>query len=104
MECRSGCAACCIAISISSPIPGLPNGKPAGVPCIHLDEELRCKIFGHLDRPETCQKFKAEPEAAKALINSGELPVNDAIPEPIQAALTTTILSLLNTDEALTKE
>ena len=38
MECRVGCGACCIASSISSPIPGMPNGKPAGVRCIHLDE------------------------------------------------------------------
>ena len=60
MKCRSGCAACCIAISISSPIPGLPDGKPAGVPCIHLDEQLRCKIFGHPDRPQTCLNFKPE--------------------------------------------
>ncbi|HNV09555.1 MAG TPA: YkgJ family cysteine cluster protein, partial [Dokdonella sp.] len=29
MSCRSGCGACCIAPSISSPIPGMPNGKPA---------------------------------------------------------------------------
>ncbi|MCC6439509.1 MAG: YkgJ family cysteine cluster protein, partial [Rhodanobacteraceae bacterium] len=26
MSCRSGCGACCIAPSISSPIPGMPNG------------------------------------------------------------------------------
>ena len=31
MECRSGCAACCIAPSISSAIPGMPDGKPAGI-------------------------------------------------------------------------
>lgn len=62
MECRPNCAACCIAISISSPIPGLPEGKPAGVPCIHLDDKLRCKIFGYPDRPQTCLNFKAEPD------------------------------------------
>ncbi|MFA5596641.1 MAG: YkgJ family cysteine cluster protein [Pusillimonas sp.] len=54
MACRPGCAACCIAPSISSAIPGMPNGKPAGVPCIQLDNELRCKIFGHPERPEVC--------------------------------------------------
>jgi Fe-S-cluster containining protein len=54
MECRPRCAACCIAPSISSPIPGMPNGKPAGVPCIQLDEELRCRIFGQPERPAVC--------------------------------------------------
>ncbi|MBF7801077.1 YkgJ family cysteine cluster protein, partial [Klebsiella pneumoniae] len=29
MECRTDCGACCIAPSISSPIPGMPQGKPA---------------------------------------------------------------------------
>ncbi|WP_442775118.1 YkgJ family cysteine cluster protein [Sphaerotilus montanus] len=54
MECRPRCAACCIAPSISSPIPGMPNGKPAGVPCIQLDEDLRCRIFGQPERPAVC--------------------------------------------------
>ena len=46
LECREKCASCCIDISISSPIPGMPNGKPAGVKCIQLDENLKCLIFG----------------------------------------------------------
>jgi len=54
MLCRSGCAACCIAPSISSPIPGMPQGKPAGVPCVQLDAALRCKLFGHPLRPAVC--------------------------------------------------
>ncbi len=54
MECRPGCAACCIAPSISSPIPGMPDGKPAGVPCVQLDEALRCRIFGRPERPRVC--------------------------------------------------
>ena len=29
LSCRPGCGACCIAPSISSPIPDLPQGKPA---------------------------------------------------------------------------
>ena len=28
--CRPGCGACCIAPSITSPIPGMPDGKPVG--------------------------------------------------------------------------
>lgn len=54
MECRPHCAACCIAPSISSPIPGMPNGKPAGVRCVQLDEHDRCKIFGRPERPAVC--------------------------------------------------
>lgn len=61
MECRENCGACCIYPSISSPIPGMSGGKPAGVRCIHLDRQLRCKIFDHPDRPEVCRNFKADP-------------------------------------------
>ena len=50
MNCREHCAACCIAPSISSPIPG----KPGGVRCIQLDDEDRCKIFVHPERPAVC--------------------------------------------------
>ncbi|WP_128101625.1 YkgJ family cysteine cluster protein [Paenibacillus sp. DCT19] len=59
MECRTGCAACCIAISISSPIPGMKNGKPAGVRCVQLTEDNRCSIFGHPDRPDVCSGLQA---------------------------------------------
>lgn len=54
LSCRPGCGACCIAPSISSPLPGLPEGKPAGVPCPHLTAELRCAIFGRPERPAVC--------------------------------------------------
>ncbi len=54
MQCRLGCGACCIAPSISSPIPGMPQGKPAGVRCVQLDEQNRCKIFGDPSRPTVC--------------------------------------------------
>ena len=54
MDCRPRCAACCIAPSISSPIPGMPQGKPAGVACVQLDEELRCRLFGDPRRPAVC--------------------------------------------------
>ena len=52
--CRSGCGACCIAPSITSPIPGMPDGKPAGVPCVQLDDDMRCRIFGRPERPAFC--------------------------------------------------
>ncbi|MFA7388439.1 MAG: YkgJ family cysteine cluster protein [Thiohalobacteraceae bacterium] len=58
VQCRAGCGACCIAPSISSPIPGLPGGKPAGVPCVQLDEDLRCKLFGRPERPACCSGLR----------------------------------------------
>jgi Fe-S-cluster containining protein len=54
MHCRDQCGACCIAPSITSPIPGMPHGKPAGIPCVQLDDELRCRLFGKPERPAFC--------------------------------------------------
>ncbi len=54
MHCRPGCGACCIAPSITSPIPGMPQGKPAGVRCVQLDDANRCRIFGEAGRPAVC--------------------------------------------------
>ncbi|HEY1089990.1 MAG TPA: YkgJ family cysteine cluster protein, partial [Burkholderiaceae bacterium] len=54
MNCRDRCGACCIAPSISSSIPGMESGKPAGVRCIQLDDADRCKIFGRPERPAVC--------------------------------------------------
>ncbi|TDU31574.1 hypothetical protein DFR24_0944 [Panacagrimonas perspica] len=62
MQCRPQCAACCIAPSISSPIPGMPHGKPAGVPCVQLDEAGRCRIFGQPERPTVCSSLRPGPE------------------------------------------
>ena len=62
MDCRPGCGVCCIALSISSSIPGMPNGKPAGVRCIHLQDDYRCALFGSHLRPRVCNDFKPEPE------------------------------------------
>lgn len=59
-SCRPGCGACCIAPSISSPIPGMPEGKPAGVPCVQLDEQGHCRLFGLPERPAACARFQAE--------------------------------------------
>ncbi len=58
MNCRTHCGACCIAPSITSPIPGLPHGKPAGVRCVQLDADLRCRLFGLPERPAVCASFK----------------------------------------------
>jgi len=61
MPCRAGCAACCIAPSIASPIPGMPQGKPAGVACVQLDEAGRCRLFGRPERPAVCRDFTPDP-------------------------------------------
>ena len=58
MDCREGCGACCIAPSISSPIPGMPQGKPAGVRCFQLTADERCALFGQPDRPGCCSSLK----------------------------------------------
>lgn len=62
MECRSGCGACCIAPSISSPIPGMPQGKPAGVRCIHLEQDYRCALYGKKARPAVCNALQPSRE------------------------------------------
>lgn len=62
MPCRPGCGACCIAPSISSPIPGMPRGKPAGVRCVQLDEANRCRIFGQPERPAVCGQLQPSAE------------------------------------------
>lgn len=62
MKCRPGCGACCIAPSISSPIPGMPEGKPAGVPCVNLDSGLRCRLFGRPERPAVCSSLGPSEE------------------------------------------
>lgn len=62
MDCRAGCAACCIAPSISSPIPDMENGKPAGRRCVQLDDENRCKLFGDPRRPAVCGSLQPTRE------------------------------------------
>ncbi|OYV47050.1 MAG: zinc/iron-chelating domain-containing protein [Halothiobacillus sp. 24-54-40] len=65
-ECRAGCGACCIAPSISSPIPGMAQGKPAGVACAQLTADFRCAIFGRPERPSCCSGLSASLEMCGA--------------------------------------
>lgn len=58
MDCRIGCGACCIAPSISSPLPGMPGGKPEGVRCVNLDEGNKCRVWGTAEYPEVCRDFR----------------------------------------------
>lgn len=62
MRCREGCGACCIAPSINTPIPGMPHGKPAGIPCVHLDDAMRCRLFGRPERPAFCSSLLPAPD------------------------------------------
>ena len=39
----------------------MPNGKPAGVRCIQLDEANHCKLFGKPERPQVCRRLQPEP-------------------------------------------
>jgi len=66
MQCRSGCGACCIAPSITSPLPGMPNGKPAGVPCAQLMADMRCAVFGKPERPAFCGGLQPQPDMCGA--------------------------------------
>jgi len=91
MDCRPRCAACCIAPSISSPIPGMPQGKPAGVPCVQLTAELGCALFGQPSRPAVCASLKPGPamcgsDRTQALAWLSTLEARTA-PSPSDAAL-----------------
>ncbi|MDD2852452.1 MAG: YkgJ family cysteine cluster protein [Desulfuromonadaceae bacterium] len=66
MECRVGCAACCIAPSISSSIPGMERGKPAGVRCCQLTPDNRCRLFGHPERPQVCLSLQPSEDMCGA--------------------------------------
>lgn len=66
MDCRPGCGACCIAPSITSPIPGMPDGKPAGVRCVQLSDSNRCMLFGRPERPAFCVGLTASHEMCGA--------------------------------------
>lgn len=40
----------------------MPEGKPAGVRCVQLDEAQRCRLFGDPRRPAFCSGLKPEAE------------------------------------------
>ena len=62
MDCRPNCGACCIAPSITSPIPQMPDGKPAGVRCVQLDDSNACRLFGRPERPAVCRGLRPEAQ------------------------------------------
>jgi uncharacterized protein len=40
----------------------MPDGKPAGVRCVHLLDDYRCAIYDDPFKPKVCTDFKAERE------------------------------------------
>ncbi|WP_108452887.1 YkgJ family cysteine cluster protein [Enterobacter cloacae] len=62
MDCRPDCGACCTAPSISSPIPGMPEGKPANTRCVQLSETNLCMVFGSPLRPKVCSGLQPSAE------------------------------------------
>ncbi|RVU86540.1 YkgJ family cysteine cluster protein [Leucothrix sargassi] len=64
MKCKPNCGACCIAPSISSALPNMPNGKKAGELCANLDPiTFHCGIWGTDTYPLVCGDFKPSTES-----------------------------------------
>ena len=40
----------------------MPNGKPAGVACVQLDADVRCRLFGRPERPAVCGGLRPSVE------------------------------------------
>lgn len=40
----------------------MPDGKPAGMRCVNLDAENRCRVFGRPERPAFCVGLQASEE------------------------------------------
>lgn len=77
MECQAGCGACCTAPSISSPIPGMPDGKPAGVRCVQLTADNRCRLFGQPERPAICVRLRPNEEMCGVNANEAFIWLSD---------------------------
>ena len=44
----------------------MPQGKPAGVRCVQLDDADRCRLFGRPERPAVCVSLQPAPEMCGA--------------------------------------
>lgn len=40
----------------------MPHGKPAGVRCVQLTVDNRCRLFGKPERPAVCEHLQPTPE------------------------------------------
>ncbi len=65
------------------------------------ERELKTLLDGYRDYREF---YASNPEAAKALLSTGEAPVNPTLPADALAAMSTVASILLNLDEVITKE
>ncbi|NIJ93519.1 hypothetical protein FHT12_002216 [Xanthomonas campestris] len=44
----------------------MPQGKPAGVPCVQLDGQGRCHLFGLPTRPAVCASLRPSEDMCGA--------------------------------------
>lgn len=44
----------------------MPHGKPAGIPCVQLTDDLRCALFGDPRRPPVCVRLQPHPSMCGA--------------------------------------
>lgn len=44
----------------------MPQGKPAGVPCVQLDGQGRCRLFGLPTRPAVCASLRPSEDMCGA--------------------------------------
>jgi uncharacterized protein len=84
MNCKK-CGACCIAPSIITAIPNMPNGKPAGMRCANLTDGNECTLFGRPERPSFCLAWPPTVELCgaslgEALRNIATLEAETAAP------------------------
>jgi hypothetical protein len=42
-------------------MPGMPEGKPAGMRCVNLDDHNLCRLFGRPERPAFCRGWQPDP-------------------------------------------
>ena len=49
----------------------MPTGKPAGVACVQLDEQLRCRLFGKPERPAVCGQLQPSLEMCGPVDDGG---------------------------------
>ncbi|HCZ13686.1 MAG TPA: hypothetical protein DHV85_03615 [Candidatus Accumulibacter sp.] len=61
-DCRPGCGACCIAPSVTTAMPGHPDGKGAGETCANLTADRRCRLWGRAERPPFCAGLRPSEE------------------------------------------
>ena len=40
----------------------MPHGKPAGVRCVQLTDDNRCRLFGLPERPAVCKALRPSAE------------------------------------------